>query len=560
MNWSNFSFEYPYVFLLFGLYFLCKKFCKVKTKEAVFSNVKLIETLTYKENKTKEFLEFLLLSFLIISLASPVIKQTIQKTDTSGYEIAIALDASYSMKDDNRFEITKDIVSEFIKNRTGDRLSLSLFAEHVYLAVPFTYDKKPLQIVLEYTQIGVAGSVGTSLYDSVYLMGNLFKDSKSKNKIAILLTDGIDTKNNIALDIAINNVKKHGIKVYVIAVGNEDEFNKNILQEIATKTNGKFFHTTNPKELKHIYNQIDTLEKSSIETQKYIKVQYLYKYPLFIVFLCVLVLLFQRSEKKVLLYLLLGFIFLSYIKPTLELDNQKTKQNIKFMIALDISKSMLANDIKPTRFDFAKEKIITLLDRLEDEEVSLLAFSNQTYLISPFTNNYEHLKTFVTNLHLSNVNQNGTEYLKLLKHSNSFFAKESKKAILFFSDGGESDDFSKEIEYAKQNNQSIFVYLIGTTKGSAIKVGNKLVRDGDKQIVLSKQNEAIKSLSSHSDGMVYYGSHKQNDLDEFLQRLKKDFNNNDGYNNSQFPLFVLFLFGSLLVFFLWRFEVKVWKK
>jgi Ca-activated chloride channel family protein len=561
MNWSSFEFQYPYMFLLLGLYLLCRIYCKVQIKEVFFSNVKLIEQITSKENKIKDLLEFLVVLFLVIALASPVLKEVIQKTDTSGYEIAITLDASESMRDDNRFNITKEIVSDFITHRKGDRIALSLFAEDVYLAVPFTFDKKPLQTILEYTQIGVAGSVGTSLYDALYLSGNLFKDSHSKNKICILLTDGIDTKNNIALDIAINNVKKYGVKVYVVAVGKEDEFNKNILESIATKTNGTFFHTTNPKDLNEIYSKINTLEKSKIETKKYTKIEYLYFYPLIVVLVSIFLLVFKNVEKKQYLILMLALIVLAFIKPTIDFDNTQKQKSVKFIIALDISKSMMASDIKPNRFEFAKQKINTIIDNLEDEEVALVAFSNQTYLMSPFTKNYEHLKTFIKNLQLSNINQNGTEYKKLLESSDKLFGKFDKKALLVFTDGGESSLFKEEIQYAKEHQQTIFAYLIGTKVGSAIKINGELVRDNNKNIVLSKVNETIIELTSSTNGDLFYSSNANNDFISFLERMDKDFNSNDGYSNhSEFPLFIFFLSGSLVLFFLWRFEVIRWKK
>jgi Ca-activated chloride channel family protein len=556
MIWDNFTFLYPFAFLIVLFYLLCRKFCKVKQQTIPFSNLVLLKAITSKENKIKEFLELLFIVCISFAIANPVIEQTSQKIDKNGYEIAISLDASMSMQDDNRFEISKEIIQEFIKNRKNDRLALSLFAEHVYLAVPFTYNKKPLEKVLEFSKLGVAGSVGTSLYDALYLNGNLFKNSKSTNKIAILLTDGIDTKNNIALDIAIENLKKYEIKTYIIAVGNEDEFHKDILEKIANETGGKFFHSKNPKELSGIYKTIDGLEKSKIESDSYTSYEYLYIYPLFVALVCLLVLIYTKKEKKVYLYFVFVFLVLSFFKPILELNNDTTNKRGKFIIALDISKSMLASDMKPSRYEFAKNKIESLLDKLQNEEVAILAFSNETYLISPFTNNYSHLKTFMKNLYLDGVLQNGTEYLKLLKHGNNFFESPDKKAILVFTDGGESDTFTKEIEYAKDNEISTFVYLLGTQNESAIKIDGTLLRDGNNQIVLTKQNLAIKNLSDETKGEVYLASHLHNDMDSFVDTINKSFTSKHIDAKNQFPLFIVWLFIALGLFFLWRFEVR----
>lgn len=557
MNWS---FEYPFAFLLVVLYFLCKRYCLKKAKESYFSNFGVLITLSKKRKNIFELLEFLIIFFLALSIASPIIQKEISLDNTKGYEILLTLDASTSMQDDNRFKIMKKIVQEFIQKRKYDSLGLTLFAQNVYIASPFTYDKKPLQDIVKYIDIGVAGSVGTSLYDALYTSGNLFKNSHAKNKICILLTDGIDTKKNIALDAAIANVKKQAVKVYVIGVGKDGEYRKDILEKIAKETGGKFFHTDDPKQLQSIYDTIDSLEKSKIVTKTINQIQYYYTYPtIFSLILLFIYIILSKKYKNITLVLSVIFLLITLYKPYYTKENKHFDTNVKFIVALDISKSMLANDILPNRFEFAKRKIQTLLNHLEKEKISLMAFSNQAYLISPFSNNYEIIRFLLQNLELQNINQNGTEISKLLQASDQFFEKGAKKAILLLTDGGEQKDFSKEIAYAKQHNISLFIYDISTLQGSAVSIDGKLIKDTKGDIVISKRNEHIKNLALQTGGIYTPYSLSDSDLDPIIDKIQENFDQNKILNSS-INRIELFYFPLLLSFILFLFSIFGFKR
>jgi len=277
---QNIYFLYPYVFLALIPYFICSYYCKVKNQSIYFSNTALLEQLNKKRSKIINIIKFLIIFFILFALASPVTKKDISLNNNQGYEIALILDASDSMIEANKFKNTKDILTDFIKKRKYDRLSLSVFADFAYVAVPLTYDKKSLLSLLKHIEVGVAGRRQTALYEALYLSVNLFKNSKAKEKIAILLTDGYDNTNTVPLDIAIAKAKKYNIKVYTIGVGVKGDFDEKVLQKIAQKTNGKFFNTNDKKELKNIYEQINTLEKSKIKTDKYIKKEYYFAYAI----------------------------------------------------------------------------------------------------------------------------------------------------------------------------------------------------------------------------------------------------------------------------------------
>jgi Ca-activated chloride channel family protein len=214
-----------------------------------------------------------------------------------GYEISLILDASGSMRESNKFGIVKAIVDDFIDKREHDKLALSIFADFAYVAVPLTYDKKSIKRLLSRIEVGVAGVKQTSLYEALFLSSNLFKTSTSKEKIAILLTDGVDNTNTIPLDVAINTAKKYGIKVYTVGVGRVGDFNPEVLQKISKETGGTYFSANSVERLKAIYEEINRLEKSEIKADKYVKKSYYFQYVLAIA-LMILLLHFYLSNKE----------------------------------------------------------------------------------------------------------------------------------------------------------------------------------------------------------------------------------------------------------------------
>ena len=279
---GNLSFEYPYIFALILIYFLCLKFCKEKRVALLFPNQQLLSKATTKTKYLIELSRFILFFSLIFALSSPITKNEITTLNDKGYEISLILDASGSMREANKFDIVKNIVLDFIDNRKHDKIALSIFANFAYVAVPLTYDKKSIKRLLSKIDVGVAGVQQTALYEALFLSSNLFKTSKTKEKIAILLTDGIDNTNTIPLEVAINTTKKYGIKVYTVGIGNIGDFNPEVLNKIAQETKGKFFSANNVKKLKQVYQTIDKLEKSEIKADKYIQKKYYFQYPLLI--------------------------------------------------------------------------------------------------------------------------------------------------------------------------------------------------------------------------------------------------------------------------------------
>ncbi len=295
---GNIVFEYPFVFLILLLFIVCEKFCKAKRQQLIMPNLPMLKKVAQKQSFLVQGVKALMLLLLVIALASPIKEDEVVVQNDKGYEISLLLDASGSMEQYDKFEIVKGIVLDFLKKREHDKLGLTIFADFAYVAIPLTYDKKSVSELLKIIDVGIAGKQRTALYEALFMSSKLFKESHAKHKIAILLTDGVDNTGTVPLDVAIKTAKKYGIKVYVIGVGGDRDVDKNVLNEIAKETGGKFYMAGTAERIQEIYDEIDQLEKSEIKANKFIKKHYYYQYPLGGAILLVFLYILMRRRRN----------------------------------------------------------------------------------------------------------------------------------------------------------------------------------------------------------------------------------------------------------------------
>ncbi len=235
-----------------------------------------------------------------------------------------------------------------------------------------------------------------------------------------------------------------------------------------------------------------------------------------------------KSQKKLNFGLLIGSFILLIIavaRPIIENKPIKIPQSsVNIVVAFDISKSMLCEDVYPSRLDFAKNKFNNLLSNLKDEKVGALGFSSRAFLVAPITNDYPTLKYLINNINLEYVTVKGSSVMEALVSTNELLKSSAKKALIVFSDGTDSDSFEDEIEYAKENKIKVFVYAIATKKGGVIKLKDGgIQKDGSGNIVVTRLNENIKELAFASDGAYLEFSTSANDIKRFVVAIKSKF-------------------------------------
>lgn len=231
--------------------------------------------------------------FLVIALARPQSAEHGSKTDSEGIDIVLSLDISGSMlardfKPD-RISAAKEVASSFIADRFGDRIAIVVFAGESFTQSPLTTDQSSLQTLLSRVRSGVIED-GTAIGNGLATAINRLRESDSKSKVIILLTDGVNNRGQIAPLTAAQIAKEMGIKVYTIGVGrNGDapyplfdqngkvvdvvnmkvEIDEKILRQIAEETGGKYFRATDNDSLIRIYEEINQMEKSKVEITEY---------------------------------------------------------------------------------------------------------------------------------------------------------------------------------------------------------------------------------------------------------------------------------------------------
>ena len=300
-----FLFEYPYVLLVLFILLAFSKFFSLKEKMLIIPHLDLLAS-PYSRLSLDFFLKWGFFIFLLLAMASPYKSDEIITKDNKGYNIGLILDSSFSMKErgfntnnpnENKFDVVKTIVADFIEKREKDNLSIVVFGDFSFVALPLTFDKSMTISVLKTLSIGMAGS-NTAISDGLAQSVKTLSSTKAKKNIAILLTDGKNTAGEIPISVAVKLAKKHNVKVYTIGMGRRGDYDRAYLEYISNETNGVFFSSSNEKALHKIYKEINKLEKIKIKSNTYERKTYYFYYPLAISAICLYLYILMQSRKQ----------------------------------------------------------------------------------------------------------------------------------------------------------------------------------------------------------------------------------------------------------------------
>lgn len=190
------------------------------------------------------------------------------------------------------------------------------------------------------------------------------------------------------------------------------------------------------------------------------------------------------------------------------------------MVALDISDSMLAEDVYPNRLKFAKQKALELLKLAPSERIGVIAFAKNSYLVSPLSFDSKAVAFLLRELNTDSITEQGTNFLSMLEVVNKSIKKESKKYLLLLTDGGDSEGFSREIAYAKEKNIAVFVLAIGTLKGAPIKREDGSFLKVKGEVLISKLNSNISELATKTGGVYIESVNSNADIKAMLKEIE----------------------------------------
>ncbi|MEM8583831.1 MAG: VWA domain-containing protein [Bacteroidota bacterium] len=300
MSWLNqFSFSYFWVLPLLAVPWLAYLYRTVRSKQ---QNPSLRlpdlgrDAIGTWRSRLRPFLPLLraiAMSLLILALARPRVQNEEVVVSSEGIEIMLAMDLSSSMSaqdfQPNRLEAAKAVAVDFVSQRLYDRVGLVVFAAESYTQAPPTVDHDIIIEFLSKLETGLledGTAIGTGLATAV----NRLKDSEVASRIVVLLTDGENNAGEVSPSMAAELARTFDIRVYTIAMGSGEttlipaqprgrrdyrydqgrtEVDENVLRYIADHTGGRYFRARNRQELDAIYDDIDQLERTEIETSAY---------------------------------------------------------------------------------------------------------------------------------------------------------------------------------------------------------------------------------------------------------------------------------------------------
>jgi Ca-activated chloride channel homolog len=205
----------------------------------------------------------------------------------------IAADISFSMAQTDwvlsgqrasRWDAVKSIMKDFVKNRKSDQIGLVLFGTHAYLQAPLTTDLDAITWLLDQSEVGMAGQM-TSIGEAIALSVSVFRQDTIKQKVMLLLTDGIDGGQGVQPLDAAEAAKRDSITIYTLGIGQAHgsggyDLDEKTLKSIARVTGGEYFNAMNEGQLQEVYKALDKMQPVEYEEESYKPIQLLYMYPL----------------------------------------------------------------------------------------------------------------------------------------------------------------------------------------------------------------------------------------------------------------------------------------
>lgn len=303
----------PWAFILLlpflGIWFWTYWQRQKRTPSLQYANVNLIKlvkpTWRTQFKKIPSLLQALGIVMAICALARPQRMDTKIKRNVEGVDIVIALDISDSMLIEdmgplNRLESAKETIGKFIQGRSSDRMGLVVFSGEAFTKVPLTLDYPLLLDTVKNIEITRTIKMGTAIGVALANASMRLKDSRAKSRIIIFMTDGENNSGTIDPETSLDIAKGFGLKIYSIGIGQDGEtrlpiyttdpfgnkvkryqpftsyVNEGLLGTMAEQTGGKFYRATKENSLEKIFSDIDRLEKTKVDINKYVRYEELF--------------------------------------------------------------------------------------------------------------------------------------------------------------------------------------------------------------------------------------------------------------------------------------------
>ena len=240
----------------------------------------------------------------MVAAAGPRLGSARKETRSEGISIVLCVDLSSSMLAEdfapaNRIDVAKQTALEFVRGRTSDRIGVVAFAAQALTQVPITTDYAVLEEALRELRVGMLED-GTAIGTAIATAATRLRRAPGKSKVIILLTDGVNNRGTVDPRTAAQAAAAFGIRIYTIGVGTRGEapvptgqgvdglryqnlpveIDEPLLTDVARATGGRYFRATDSESLRHVFEEINRLEKTTVEQVVYRRFDEAYRVPL----------------------------------------------------------------------------------------------------------------------------------------------------------------------------------------------------------------------------------------------------------------------------------------
>ena len=277
---------------------------------------------TARTGRLHAILLAILWTALVLAIMQPQRLERHTEAKTQGYDLMLAVDASRSMgaldftvssREVTRMAVIKGVAGRFITAREGDRVGLIVFGDYAYVLSPLTLDVHAVRSLLDSILPSIVGNA-TAIGDAIGLAVKKLRERPEGSRVLVMVTDGENTAGSLPPMVAAQLAAMEGIRIYTIGVGSkglvpffEDgvrtmvsmEIDEELLGKVANITGGAYFRATDANGLEEIYGRINSLEKTEAETYSVLVPKPLYRWPLGVALIALLLLgLFPFGDRR----------------------------------------------------------------------------------------------------------------------------------------------------------------------------------------------------------------------------------------------------------------------
>jgi len=230
--------------------------------------------------------------------------------------------------------------------------------------------------------------------------------------------------------------------------------------------------------------------------------------------------------RNVVMLIALFLMIVALARPVVEKGERVVAvRGVSAMASLDISGSMRSKDIYPNRLEFAKKKLIELLQAMPTDELSLTAFAHVSFMLAPFTSDKATLEQIVDGVNESYINMASTDFTALADLASKMLEKKSPKILIVVSDGGDKHALEGFAEILEQNKITLYVVLVGTEQGAPVlNAKGKTISTKEGSIAISQLNRDLGDIAIKTGGTFVVAGNGKADMQHLVSTIRDKFN------------------------------------